>query len=280
MGAVNVGKVEDETQLTKTALITGASSGIGAAFARELAAKGYNLILVARRAERLTRLTRELQQNYGVYIESLIANLSETTALKQVEARITELNTLEMLVNNAGFGTWDKFAESDLNKQLEMVQVHIIATMRLCRAALPGMIARARGFIINVASIGAFLPARRNATYNATKAYLVSFSESLGAELKGSGIHIQALCPGFTHTEFHDSPEYTRFNRSQVPQWLWSSTEEVAAASLSALSRGMVVFVPDFKNRLLLSLARSRITAPLLRAASEPVLEDNNDEKP
>lgn len=267
-------------QLRRTALITGASSGIVAAFARQLAARGYHLILVARRMEPLATLASELEQQYHIVVESLVADLFDTSALEQVEKRIAELDSLEMLINNAGFGTWDKFAESDLCKQLAMVQVHIIATMRLCRAALPGMIARVRGCIINVASIGALIPAPRNVTYNATKAYLVSFSESLEAELKGTGIHIQALCPGFTYTEFHDSPEYTHFNRSQVPHWLWSSAEEVAAASLNALRRGKVVFVPGFKNRLLLSLARSRITASLLRAVSDPVLEDNNYEKP
>jgi short-subunit dehydrogenase len=130
------------------------------------------------------------------------------------------------------------------------------------------MIAHARGSIINVASIGAFLPAPRNATYNATKAYLVSFSESLQAELRDTGVQIQALCPGFTYTEFHDSPEYVSFERSQIPQQLWSSVDEVVSQSLSALKRGQVVFIPGFKNRLLIALTRNRITAPLLRAAS------------
>jgi len=268
-----------ETQPTRTALVTGASSGIGAAFARQLAAQGYQLILVARRKERLATLVSQLKQQYHILAEPLVADLSDAAAVEHVEKRIAELHSLEMLINNAGFGTWDKFAESDLCPQLQMIQVHIIATMRLCRAALPGMIARGSGSIINVSSIGAFLPARRNVTYNATKAYLVFFSESLQAELKGTGIQIQALCPGFTYTEFHDSPEYTRFNRSQVPQWLWSSAEEVAAASLNALSRGKVVLVPGFKNRFLLAVARNSITAPLLRAASEPVLKDNKDVK-
>lgn len=117
-------------------------------------------------------------------------------------------------------------------------------------------------------------------TYNATKAFLVYFSESLQAELKRRGVHVQALCPGFTYTEFHDSPEYVYLNRSQVPRLLWSSADEVAAASLNALGKSKVVFVPGIKNRLLLALACSRITAPLWRAAVEPGLEQNNDEKP
>lgn len=258
-----------DSQLARTALITGASSGIGASFARQLAARGYALILVARRKERLAALAAELQNRHGICVEVMAADLSDAAAVEPIENRIAELGFLEILINNAGFGTWDMFAKSDLDKQLDMVRVHIIATMRLCRAALPRMVVRASGSIINVASIGAFLPSPRNATYNATKAYLVSFSESLQAELRGTGVQVQALCPGFTSTEFHNSPEYVGFERAQIPYWLWSSADEVVAASLRALERGKVVCIPNFKDQLLVALARSRIGALMIRSASQ-----------
>ena len=260
-----------EKQATGTVLITGASSGIGAAFASALARQGHNLILLGRRKERLAALTAELRQQ-AVRAEYLIADLSIADELQCLEHYIRELPSLELLVNDAGFGTMGSFMSSDITKQLEMVQVHIVATMRLCRAALPGMIARNRGAIINVASIGAFLPAIGNVTYNATKAFLVSFSQSLQKELLGTDIQVQALCPGFTLTEFHDRPEYADLDRSQIPQWLWSSPSQVVSASLAALKRKQVICIPGFKNRVLIAMYRNRVVHYLLEARSEAIV--------
>lgn len=256
----------------RTALITGASSGIGAAFARQLAADGCNLILVGRRQERLATLVTDLQQQHPIVAEYLVADLTFPGEVEWIEQHIHTLPNLGMLINNAGFGTTGKFAEIDLAQQLNMVQVHIVATMRLCRAALPGMIARHRGAIINVASIGAFLSATDDVTYNATKAFLVSFSGSLQKELSGTDIQVQALCPGFTHTEFHDRSEYIDLDRSQIPDWLWALPDEVVKESLRAIQRRQVICIPSFKNRLLIALFRNRLTSYLLQKQADAVI--------
>jgi short-subunit dehydrogenase len=172
---------------SRTALITGASSGIGAAFARQLAPQGFHLILVARRKERLAALAADLQGHYPVSAEVLDADLSEPADIERVERRIAELDSLDLLINNAGFGAPGSFAETELATQLTMIDVHIIASVRLCRATLPGMITRRRGAIINVSSIAGLVPIPGSATYSSTKAYLNVFSEALQAELKGTG---------------------------------------------------------------------------------------------
>jgi uncharacterized protein len=261
---------------SRTALITGASSGIGAAFARQLASKDYNLVLVARREEKLATLADNLQRQYAMVAEYVVTDLSLEKDIEQVENRINQLPDVEMLINNAGFGTMGNFAEIKLSKQIEMVQVHVIATMRLCRTVLPSMIYRNHGTIINVASIGAFLAAPGNATYNATKAFLTSFSESLQQELRSTNIYIQALCPGFTYTEFHNTEEYAHLNRGQIPKWLWSSADEVVRQSLDAVGQRPVTFIPGIRNQILVALLRNRLTALLLRHRTNSVLQQQS----
>jgi len=257
---------------SRTALITGASSGIGAAFARQLAPQGFHLILVARRKERLAALAADLQGRFPISAEVLDADLSEPADIERVERRIAELENVDLLINNAGLGAPGSFAEIDLVTQLTMIDVHIIASVRLCRATLPGMITRHRGAIINVSSIAGLVPIPGSATYSSTKAYLNVFSEALQAELRGTDVKVQALCPGFTHTGFHDTPEHRGFHRSGIPESLWMSAEEVAAQSLNALGRRQVVFVPGFKNRLLAVAARNapRSLLHLLRSRRTP----------
>jgi short-subunit dehydrogenase len=242
---------------SRTALITGASSGIGAAFARQLATMGYDLILVARREERLAALAAELQERHTTTAEVLAADLARSNDVKRVLKRITELDDLDLLINNAGFGAPGSFAEVYLAPQLDMIRLHVIASVCLTRAALPGMIARRHGTIINVSSIAGLTPIPGSATYSATKAYLNIFSGALQAELRGTGVKVQALCPGFTHTEFHDTPTHRGFRRSRIPEILWISAEEVAEQSLGALNRHQVIFIPGFKNRLVAAAARS-----------------------
>jgi short-subunit dehydrogenase len=245
-----------------TALITGASSGMGAAFARQLAAQGYDLILVARRQERLAALVDELQQRHSIRAEALAADLSDPGEVSRVEQCIAGTTRLTMLVNNAGFGSTGHFVRVDLAHQLAMIQLHVITSVRLCRAALPGMLALNRGGIINVSSTSAFAPMPGSATYSGTKAFLVNFSEALQQEVAGKGIKVQALCPGFVYTEFHDSPAYAGFKRSRLPGFLWMSADEVVADSLKALGRG-VVRVPGRRYRLAMLLV-NRTTLPLL----------------
>lgn len=257
--------------MNDTALITGASSGIGAAFARQLAARGYNLILVARRQERLAALADELQQRYPVTAEVLPANLTDPADIGRVEACIRDTERLAMLVNNAGFGGAGYFATLDLAGPLAMIQVHIVASVRLCHAALPGMLALNRGAIINVSSTSAFVPLPGSATYSATKAYLINFSQALQTELSGTGIRVQALCPGFTRTEFHDAPEFENFDRGHLPGFMWMSAEDVVADSLRALDRGQVVRVPGLLYRLGLLLVNRTTTPFLLRVLGKRI---------
>lgn len=243
------------------ALITGASSGIGAAFARQLAAKGYNLLLAARRAERLAALAGELEQAHAINAEIQVVDLADPAAVEGLARRVAQLETLTLLVNNAGFGTTGPFVQNTPAGQLDMVQVHVLAAVRLTRAALPGMIARGRGGIINVSSMAGFVPMPGNVTYCATKAYLTSFSQALQIELAGSGVQAQALCPGFTHTEFHSAMTAGRYDHARIPNWMWMPADAVVAGSLRALERGRVVYIPGFKNRLLAALIHLAPTA-------------------
>lgn len=254
----------------RTALITGASSGLGASFARQLAARGYQLILVARRQERLERLAAELGARHALRVEVLPADLSQTAGIERVVERIVGQPTLDLLVNNAGFGTTGPFTASDPARQLAMIQVHVVASVRLCQAALPGMIRRGRGSIINVSSVVALLPPLPgNVTYTATKSYLARFSEALQLELSGSGVRVQALCPGLTRTEFHSSPEFKDFGPARTPALLWMTADQVVSRSLRALENGRgVIYVPGWQNKLIVLLFGNRILGPLAAAVA------------
>lgn len=251
------------TEERETGLVTGASSGIGAAFARRLAADGYNLVLVARREERLQALADEVREQHSVTAEALAADLSKPADVDRVEERIRTLPSLGMLINNAGFGTTGYFADVDLDKHLDMIHVHVTASVRLTRAALAGMLSRRKGCIINVSSLAARLAMQNAVTYCATKAFLITFSEALAKELIDTGVLVQVLCPGFTYTGFHDTPEFKDFERSQVSKGLWMSAEAVVAESMEALDKNRVICVPGRKNRMLMALQRSPL-APLL----------------
>jgi uncharacterized protein len=250
-----------------TTLITGASSGIGAAFARVLAAQGYDLILVARREERLAALASDLGERYGIAVQYLLADLSEPSGLEQAEQRVASLTDLDLLINNAGFAARGYLAETDIRRQSEMIQLHVVASTRLTRAALPGMIVRRQGGIINVASLGAFVALPGDAVYNATKAYLVSFSRTLHEELKGTGVRVQALCPGFTRTEFHDAGGLPESDLARIPAMLWLQAEEVVRVSLRSLRRDQVICVPGWRNRIIHFLARIGVVERALRTA-------------
>ncbi len=253
------------------ALITGASSGIGAEFARQLAAQGYDLVLVARRAERLQTLAAELQERHGVRAESLIADLRIPGDVDRVAARLSESNDIALLVNNAGFGIPHSFRRGDPGRQVEMVQVHVTAPVRLMRAVLPGMIERHRGAIINVSSVAAFVPVVAHPTYAATKAFLSAFSESLAAESRSKGIRVQALCPGLVHTELHNDPEHAA-TRSGIPSWLWLSAEDVVADSLAALARDEVICIPDVRYKFIALGARLGLVSFAWRFVGNRVL--------
>jgi short-subunit dehydrogenase len=248
----------------RRALVTGASSGLGAEFARQLAASGTNLILVARRRERLETLAEELGEKNSVAVDVVPADLSKDEDLERIEARIFRTSDLDLLVNNAGFGAGGEFSAGDIGTSLEMIRVQIVAPVRLTRAALGGMLARNRGRIVNVASIAAFSPLS-GTTYAAVKGYLLRFTQGLRLELRGTAVRVQALCPGFTHTEFHDKMEKLK---TSMPGFLWMSAEDVVRISLRALGRRRAVCVPGRINRFLVLLMRCPPTAALMTAAS------------
>jgi uncharacterized protein len=229
------------------ALVTGASSGIGEVFARKLSKEGYRLILVARRKERLEKLAAELRN-----AEFLAADLTVDSHLQAVEARIAAEPGLEFLVNNAGFGARGKMHESDLDAQDKMHRLHVLAVMRLTRAALKGMVERRNGGIINVSSVAGFLTTPNNVGYCATKAWMNSFTEGVYLELKAmaSPVRAQALCPGFTYSEFHD---VVGMDRNSIPKALWLSPEAVVDASMRGLKENKLFVIPGWRYRLLVA---------------------------
>lgn len=245
----------------KTALITGASAGFGAEYARQLAAAGADLVLVARRRDRLEELAAGLREKHGIEVEIVPADLSTAEGLAIVEGRLSASPPLDLLVNNAGFGGRTGFVKGEAADHLNMVRVHVDATVRLTRAALPGMIDRGRGAVINVASVAAFSPFS-GAMYSGTKAFLVMFSENLQAEVRSKGIILQALCPGMTHTEFH---QVAAIDKAIVPKPFWMTAESVVRISLGRLGRG-VVCIPGVKNKVIAFLMRCPVTAAGVRA--------------
>ena len=242
----------------QTAVITGASSGIGAAFARSLSRRGYNLILTARRESRLKALADQLQARHGIEVEIIPADLTNREDVTLLQNRLRDDASLTMLVNNAGFGLNRKLVDAEIEHHLDMIDVHISAAVRLIHTVLPGMMDRKRGDIINVASVAGLLPHVMTPMYGSTKAFLVSFSESLHTFLKDYNIRVQALCPGFTVTEFHDGPEFADFKRDSIPKSMWMSAEDVVEQSLGALGRSRSVFVPGWRYRLMVWLLRPR----------------------
>ena len=231
------------------ALITCASSGIGEVFARKLAARGCQVVLVARRRERLEKLASELPD-----AEIIAADLTVDSDLEKVEQYIAAQTRLEFLVNNAGFGVPGSYCGSEADAQDRMHRLHVIAVSRLTHAALRGMVARAKGNIINVSSVAGFLQAPFSVSYNATKAWMNSFTTGLYIELKSihSPVRVQALCPGFTVTEFHDS---LGMDRGAIPRSLWLSAAEVVDASLRGLERGKLFVIPGWRYRSFLAIA-------------------------
>ena len=229
-----------------TALVTGASAGMGAEFCRQLAERCDVIIAVARRLDRLEQLRQELAGRAEVH--PIEADLNTVEGLARAMEALRQLGPVDYLVNNAGFSTFGDFSDQKIQAQRDMVGLHIDATITLCRAAVPFMRERGGGHIINVSSVGAFLPSRGLAVYGATKAFLNFFSQSLQLELAGTGIEVQALCPGYTHTEFHAEIEQTGFDKSRIPADMWMDAGAVVAASLAALGSATVLVVPGETN--------------------------------
>ncbi len=238
------------------ALITGASAGIGEAFARLLAQQGYSLVIVARRQERLRELAGELEHQSGVSVTALTADLADPNAPAELTRQLDERDIRpELLVNNAGFSIREGFLESDWSTHAREIQVMMTAVTELCHRLAPAMREQGRGHIINVSSLAAFAPAAPGLLYTGIKSYVLHFSQALDMELKPHGVHVTALCPGFTWSEFHDvMGNRERMNR--LPGLLWTTAEEVAEAGYNAVRAGKPVSVPGRVNRLLAGVSR------------------------
>ncbi len=235
------------------ALVTGASAGIGQEFCRQLAAAGYDLMVVARDAGRLEALRRELEPQ-AISVDVFPADLTRDDDVTRLVGLVAASPRLELLVNNAGFGTRGTLADASPAQQEAMLRLHAIAPMRLSQAALPALIQRGRGAIINVSSVASFAYSAGTVNYCATKAYLTNFSEGLAAELRGTGVRVQALCPGFTHSEFH---ERMKADAKLIPGWMWLSARQVVRSSLrNARRRGPVVCIPGLRYKLMVFVVR------------------------
>lgn len=245
-----------------TALITGASSGIGEAFARALAARGHDLVLVARTTSRLEALAAELSDHHHIECEVLTADLGDRHALGLVEARVSDPErAIDVLVNNAGFALKERFVGGDVDAEQHMIDVMITAVMRLTHAVLPRMRDRGHGVVINVSSTAGWMS---GSTYNAAKAWVTTFSEGLSTSLRPSGVTVIAVCPGFTHTEFH---ERARIREESVPAWMWIEADEVVATALSDAAKGRPISVATGRYKAL-SVLMQYAPRPLVRRAS------------
>lgn len=233
----------------KTALITGATAGIGESFARLLAKNGYNLILVARDLDRLNQRKIELRELHPqIKIELLRADLTVASDLNMVSARVEK--GIDLLINNAGFGINKTFTKSEFVQEQELLDLLVKAPMQLTHSALPAMLNQGSGAIINVSSIASWIA---GGTYSAAKSYLTVFSESLHSEVKDSGIKVLSLCPGFTRTEFH---QRGRMRMNGLPNFLWLSADQVSKIAWRDLQRGRVISVPGWQYKIISSIVR------------------------
>jgi len=243
-------EIEGDMDNKKIAFITGGTSGIGAAFARRFACEGYDLIITGRRKTIIQTLAEDISNRYNVNVEVIIAELSRDNEVDLLVKKIEKNEDIEILVNNAGFGI-GKVDEDVMKKRKDMVKVHILSTMKFTYAAIPNMIRKKSGIIINVSSIASFLPLPGNGVYSGTKAFLNNFSESIYLRLKDKGISVQCLCPGFTRTDFHSRigyPEEELKNRGIVR---WMSADEVVEYSMKCLKKNRVICIPGFWNRMI-----------------------------
>lgn len=256
-----------------TALITGATSGIGKSFAREFARQHYDLIITGRRQELLHAVADDLRREFQVSVQVIIADFSHKDEVRRLIDAVTSIGNIEVIVNNAGYGLGAIFHLDDLNHQLNMVNVHVLAPLMIIHALLPSMISRNRGIIINVSSLAAFFPTKINTLYSGTKSFMLNFSESLQLEVKKHGIRVQCLCPGLTHTDFHDRPGFSvRPKKSFVFNWL--KPDDVVRQSLRGLEKKSLICVPGMRNKLAVKIV------PLLPRRLYYALADRLDESP
>ena len=236
---------------TRTCVVTGATAGIGAAFARALAARGDDLVLVARDEQRLRAQADELAARHRGRVRVLAADLAADAGTTAVAEVLADHETrVDLLVNNAGFGLRTRFPDAPLADEERSLDVMVRAPLRLCHAALPGMVERGRGAVVNVASVAGFMP---RGTYGAHKAWLISISRWLDVTYRGQGVHVMALCPGFVRTEFHQRMDA---DMRGVPRWMWLDADRLVRDALADLAKGVSVSVPSRRYQVLARLAR------------------------
>jgi short-subunit dehydrogenase len=241
----------------RTVLITGASSGIGEAFAEVFAAHGFDLVLTARRHDRLRAVAEHARARHGSAVEVIVADLSDRSSPASIcdELRTRGLS-IDALVNNAGYGVPGKYASAPWRDQEALIQVMVVGLAELTYRLVPGMVERRYGRIINVASLAGLVPAPGGHTlYAASKAFVIRFSESLSKEVGPAGVHVTALCPGFTLTEFHDRTG-TRASVSRLPSWMWMDAPAVAAQGYAAVMAGQCIYMPGRVNRAIAGLVK------------------------
>ncbi|MBX7431938.1 SDR family oxidoreductase [Mycobacterium sp. Y57] len=246
------------------ALITGPTSGLGEGFARRYAVDGYDLVLVARDEERLARLAAELHDEAGAHVEVLPADLAVADDREAVAERVRA--GVDVLVNNAGFGTSGEFWTTDFVQLQAQLDVNVTAVMQLTHAALPAMLAAGRGTVLNVASVAGLVPGR-GSTYSASKAWVVSFSEGLANGLRGTGVGVHALCPGFVRTEFH---ERAGIDMAGTASFLWLEVDDVVRETMADVAKGRVVIVPGLQYKVLTTGGRM-VPRNMLRALTRVV---------
>jgi short-subunit dehydrogenase len=234
--------------MSPTALVTGATAGLGAAFARQLAASGYDLVLVARDAQRLAATAAELSAAHGAHCVPLVADLGTDDGCAVVADRLRNpVHPVDLLVNNAGISINGSFLRTDVSDEERLLDLNVRAVLRLTHAALPGMVARGSGEIVNVSSVSGFAAVMPGSTYPASKAWVTNFTESVGLAVRRRGVRVMALCPGYVRTEFH---RRAGIDMSAIPGWLWLSADDVVREALRDLRRGRLVSVPSLRYKV------------------------------
>jgi len=236
-----------------TAIITGATGGLGEAFAQQLAQRDYDLLLTGRNTARLQQIKQAIEAQYNTQVQIVTADLTINRDLQKLIQAIHCLENVELLVNTAGFGNHQNFFESDFEEQEQLLQIHITVTTKLVHEVVPLMMQHHKGFIINVSSLAAFLPSGESYFYCASKAFMVAFSECLHIDLKKMGISTQVLCPGFVNTGFH---QHQNTSKQVDHQWLWMNAKDVVNCSLQSLHNHHVLCIPGYINRFIYHFVR------------------------
>jgi short-subunit dehydrogenase len=234
----------------RTAVITGATSGIGAAFAEKFAGQEYDLVITGRRKDKIEALAEQIRKEYGVDVDVILAELSEDEGIQKVIDHMKD-QFIEILVNNAGFGVNSLYQISDLAVMEQLAKVNVLAPMELIHAVLPGMVERGSGTIINISSESAYLIVPKNAVYSGVKTFLKSFTEGLYLDLMGTGVRVMAVCPSLTHTDFHEKMGMDKSRQIDRGQIKWMSTEKVVETALKDLEKGKVISIPGTHTKIL-----------------------------